>query len=95
MTTTPKKTETKASSLGRQLPYLGSTHAATKDGFIIAVAEANRMVDAGYEVVTLQRLDTTIAVLYRLVRTKPAPKPEPSLVGDDDYEGSDKEPLTY
>lgn len=66
-----------------QLSYLGSLFPATKDGWLTMVAEMNLKHAEGYEVVTVQKLDQKVGVIYRLARPK-VKKRDASLVDDDD-----------
>lgn len=80
MTTKTKQSEPKKPP--PQLAYLGGLHPATKEGFARSVAEMNVKATEGYEVVTVQRLESTIAVVYKLV--KPKSRQDARLVDEED-----------
>jgi len=86
--------ETRASSpatiAGTSIPVApsitGQYYPATPNGFVKLLAEANLVAREGWALVTMTRLESSIAVLYRRVGSS---SPNPTQFFDPEDDGSD------
>lgn len=51
---------------GKKDKVLGLTYPATKTGFLAAMLDANKYDTEGYELHTVVRLDSSLAVVFKL-----------------------------